>query len=333
MEGEINMIRNFYISPVMRHYKIRESKISKKIITFSGLYNSLRSVDNFRLLEKAIIKENPDAIFMNGNIMKSSLWLDFNSYVYFGQFLKAISQNAEVFLTLGHYDLKGLFCTDVIEKFHQLKNFNPNKIVPVFNEIVITPNFEVGAVCSKVSTFANSDYARKCFLSSSSNLKLSRDSKRMRVILLERPEFGIGAQKDFITRSDLILTRSLGMTNPNKVTSNLESCLDKSLVFKPFERLGKFKFKFNPFLLKKVEQARGIIFINDSGVPRFLELDLGYLYENVSSYNNQSIWEPTLAASAYNHIADENLHPVLITEDYSRQHFDTGNVSVLKLMK
>ncbi len=325
----------------------RKLNFGEKIrtVTISDLHNYINDGKRALRLAEAIKREEPDIIFIAGDIFNSSKSWNGGEKLYdFRHFVDILSEAAPVCITLGNHDLIGLKWendTRRIGNFHRLADIRSNKVFPLYNDRVIINGMEIigfvpplelmygKGLQTQIHGIAHDQFIE---LYHKNGVKFSNDPKTIKAFLGHDPHL-IASSENGVGLGDLVvcdftITGHLHggykkffdkLTKMKKFLTGKETYtfdLDKGLTEQPtgiVDKDGNY-IKGSRSILGPTNLCRGIVYFDDDAQQKILQLPNGNFYRNVASKPNEQNWIIIFEQTARKYIMENNLHFMLISE-------------------
>lgn len=307
------------------------------MLIIADLHNYMNNSSLRKRLVLAISEAKANIIMIAGDIYNyGKYWLDDTKLMPLKNFIKEISKDAYVCITLGNHDLIGINDKNkqmLLQNFYQLKEINENKVYPLFNDQVVIDNMEIigyvprnelvqkEGLKMQIHGLAHDEFIKDYH---SEGIKYKTD--KIKIFLGHDPhliaasENGIGLGD--LTKCDYFITGHLhdGYKCYFKLFNNLSMNIskgmknfmyDKGYVEQPLWILDKNGHKIWhlwPPVLGKTNLCRGIVYFDDDAMIKYWQASDNQLYENKNS------WQKIKNELALKDILANRLHAMLISE-------------------
>ncbi len=318
-----------------------------RTITISDLHDYTNDPERANRLAEALKRENPDFIFVAGDIFHGSFvkglfskkteWDGSQTLESFRKFIANISEAAPVFVTWGNHDLRKMTPeneNERISNLRRLEDVRPGQVYPLYNDRVFVNGMEIiGYVPSFELMEGPKGEGLRIQLHGIAHHKFIEEYEAKGVKfqnpdalttylghdphLIAADETGIGLKGlsvcDFFITGHLHdgykpVLASLGLGNIEGLQYDRGFTEQGVILDKDGNKIHR------SFIWGKTNLCRGIVYIDDNAQQKLLQMPDGKFYKNMATGLNRQIWNPILEEEARNQILNDKLHFMLISE-------------------
>ena len=144
-------MQNQEFTGIIRNSTIESKKLAEgrsiRSVVIGDLHAYTNNTEKARRLAEAIKLQNPDYIFIAGDIFHGgNAWNGGSRLNKFKEFIDIISEAAPVFITWGNHDLRGMTPKNQdtrIRNLRELEDVRKVKVFPLYNDSAVSGDMEV----------------------------------------------------------------------------------------------------------------------------------------------------------------------------------------------
>ena len=336
----LKVFKGAIINSTIESKKIREGEKLRTVI-IADLHGYTNDLEKARRLAEAIKLQNPDFIFIAGDIYSGGTpWEGGKKLENFQRFIDIISEAAPVFITWGNHDLRKMNDENRdlrIRNLRNLEKIRSGQVYPLYNDKVIVNGMEIVGFVPSFELMEGSkleglpiqihgiahdgfikEYEEKGVKFEHPELFTTYLGHDPHLICVSENGIGLGSLEvcDFFITGHLHdgykpVLKAIGLGG----LKSLE--LDNGWVEQPsvVDKDGKkMKKSIWPPFFGKTNLCRGIVYFDNNAQQHIWESPTQEYYKNVASGDNTQIWFPVSTEEARKEILDKGLHYMIISE-------------------
>ena len=360
--NSINNFKGTITNQVVDSYKLENSK-KIRTITISDLHNYTSDYKRAFGLADAIKRQNPDIIFIAGDIYNSGKsWENPEKLEQLKLFIQNISEVAPVCITWGNHDLIGMNSNNKnirIKNLYNLEKSRPGSIFPLYNDKVFVngmeiigyvPSFELMSgegLKTQIHGIAHDKFIEEY---EEKGMKFENKDNYLNIYLGHVPHLIASSENNIGLGSfkvcDYFITGHLhdGYKSLFKPFNNIKKSLtgedmeifkyDRGLVEQPTGIVDKYnnQIRYSKKLLGSTNLCRGIVYFDDSSTQKIWQSSSGLFYKNTSEELNKQNWKVISEEIARKEIIDDKLHYLLISEGISQLMIPFESIATINVV-
>ena len=338
--------------------KLEEGE-KKRAVIIADLHGYTNDLEKARRLAEAIKLENPDYIFIAGDIFNGGLpWEGGEKLIYFQKFIDILSEVAPVFITWGNHDLRKMNESNRelrIKNLRNLENIRGGMVYPLYNDEVVVNGMDiVGYVPSfglmegeklegipiQIHGIAHDkfiqEYEENGAKFTHPELVTTYLGHDPHLIAASENGIGLGSLQvcDFFVTGHLhdgykpVLNR-VGLGKLKSFEFDGGWVEQPTLVDKNGQKIQK---PIWPPFFGKTNLCRGIVYFDDDAQQVLWQSPNGEYYQNEALGDNEQIWVPLPKEDATYIIINEKLHYMIISEGIAPGFFPKEELATINVV-